>query len=68
MSQQFLDFDSARTVADTAVRLLQCTNVLASVNSDDENQKLIARLSKTMKTTLLNKSPKESESATAPKS
>lgn len=50
-----MDFDSARTVTDTAVRLLQCTNVLASVNSDDENQALIDKLGRTMKAAWLSK-------------
>lgn len=56
ISQAHLDFDSERTVTDTTVRLLQCANVLASIQSSDASQLKIEHLVRTMKNTWLSRS------------
>lgn len=44
-----------RTVIDAAVRLFQCTSILASIHSDDENQLIVESLVKAIKNGWMNR-------------
>jgi hypothetical protein len=54
MAQSRLDFEGSE-VTDTVVRMLQCTNILAAIQSGDENQKCIEHLGKILRGNWLSK-------------
>lgn len=56
ISQTQMEFNiPTRTVTDTTVRLFQCTSLLASIRSNDDNQKKIDRLIRVLKSKWLSR-------------